>query len=185
MRIKLKDLERTKNITFSGEEPWLESIKKSFSNQILTPLHGEFHLEKKGPEQIFVRGSVSGKVGLPCALCGDSIPWDIVENFSANYTSDLSKEESWDDPNFIKVLASTEFESYAIDKDEIDLELVLNDAVQLSVPDHVTKINDEKTCLICGDDTVTIKSNLAATADASTELKTSPFGLLKNFKAKS
>ncbi len=180
MKIKLKDLDRAKDISFSGQEPWLEGIKKSFSNRIVNPLEGSFHIERKSPSQILVTGQMTGKVEMPCALCGDLVPCEINENFTAEYVDEVASSENWEDPEFIKTLNSSEQETYPIEKDEIDLELSLNDAVQLSLPDRVVKTDADKKCLTCGDDTRLISQNFVTPLE-----KLSPFARLKDFKTKS
>ena len=180
MKIKIKELDRTKNISFTGEEPWLEGIKKSFSNRILSPLHGSFTVDRKSLSNVVVSGALQGKVEVACSLCGDFIPWDLDEKFQVEYLNEVKDEENWEDPEYIKLVNFEEREKYPIEKDEIDLELALNDAVQLSVPDSRIKVDGAKKCLICGEDTQALPHNLT-----TSEHKASPFDVLKTFKAKS
>lgn len=141
MRIKIEDLllNEAKKLPFSGQENWLEPIYSFFSvprNQQRPLLQGSFCLTRS-ENFVEVQGSYQFSPFIPCSRCSELIQWPLTESIKINVL--LTEQDFLPERN----LSKAELDEYYCENRQIDLELILNEAVQLALPTVTTGLSPE------------------------------------------
>lgn len=180
MKLKADELRSPKNITISGDEPWLGLIYESFDSK------GDFPPQKRITGHLTVtptqyglydiEGEIQFTPTMACSRCEDRIPWEISRQIKVRY---LEQAPLDDEEDVERELEPGDMDAYYIDaQGMIDLEVVVNDFIQTALPTRLVKTAaDGKSCLICHKDV----SSKAVFQDAVKPEK-SPFAVLKDLK---
>jgi uncharacterized metal-binding protein YceD (DUF177 family) len=176
MRIKSSQISSETRVTLTGEEPWLGSIYDDFptarsTNQPLR-ITGYLNLIPENGS-IKVTGSLDFVPIVSCARCDKSIPWPV----KVSVETVVLPEDSEPLPRDLS-LGEEEVDCYYLSADELDLEILVNDAIQTALPSQfVAASEDGKSCKICHIDISQAKVFTAGETDS-----TSPFAALKDLK---
>lgn len=177
MRFKVEELRHSVAIEIKGDEPWLSKIYGSFGQK--TPgdgprLTGHLTLTPDNYGAYYLKGDVVYSPFVACGRCEDLIPWEIRRTFAVRFLTPYEDE----DGTVEKDLTPEDLDDYYIENKEIDLEPVLNDMIQTSLPTRLIKTTaDGKACSICLEDVQTpLVYEQQKAEDAS------PFAVLKNLK---
>lgn len=177
MRIKSTELSTEMRITLTGTETWLGALYADFASseppstsRLLT---GHLDLTKAENGSVNVKGSLSFTPIVSCARCAKDIPWPLAVPVDTVVLPEdhapLPKDHN---------LREEELESYRLIGDEVDLELLVNDAVQTALPNQfVAASEDGKSCKICHLDISNPKVFSAGESEQA-----SPFAALRGLK---
>jgi len=181
MRIQLKDMTPQLHVQICGLEPWLGPLYSGFPQQLedhqgsasARPLlKADFDLMLEEAGSVQVTGEVRYSPIVNCSRCDRLIPWPLhiplnVRFLPAAYNS-VAKETN---------LSLADLDAYFLDGDELDLECLINDAVQTALPSRmVPEAIGDNACSAC----------LEPTADGQVygedNSEASPFAALKGLK---
>lgn len=176
MKININTLNSSIRIDLKGDEDWLQPLYKSFeewAGKIDTPISASLDVSKDNYGFAQVKGSLTFTPKLPCSRCSDPIlfPIEIAVNTEFRpHNSNLPNEYD---------LQKEELDYYYIDVDgSIDLEGLINDLIQTSIPSKIISASDDGSrCKICPK---TFSDSRVFGSDPSED--ESPFAVLKNIK---
>lgn len=148
MLILRDDLFLERNIVIDGSETWLEPIYAAFTqwggkqDSIIT---GTIQTNRDDYGFVTVRGRVSYEPKLPCSRCSDPLTWPINKTISAEFrpfNSELPQDHD---------LSRDELDYYYLDeKGNLSLFEIVNDTLQLALPDRLIKLaEDGQHCSVC------------------------------------
>lgn len=153
MKIAIKDLRQKQSIVITGEEPWLEGIYSEFP-----PPKGQMKPLVTGNVEIFceeiegagyrVKGEIAYEPFVECSRCGDiKLQWPVSASFDVVFLAPDLKAMAHKEIN----LSEEELNDYFIDNGQIDLELLINDYIQMGIPQRTLKESEDgESCLTCG-----------------------------------
>jgi uncharacterized metal-binding protein YceD (DUF177 family) len=191
MRVHLRELTPTKTIVLKGDETWLAGLYGDFplSNPKTAPLTGSLTLDLEESGSVQVTGTLQFGPTVPCSRCEKTLSWPLAIEVDARYLPPTGEALPRD-----KTLKASEVESYYLEYQEVDLEALVNDVVQTSLPTRYVQENEDGTaCLPCGAD-LTVdhlwssesadgpKSSERAPAKAAKDGAPNPFEVLKDLK---
>jgi uncharacterized metal-binding protein YceD (DUF177 family) len=173
MRLKISLLKSPHLISISSSDQWLKGIATNISqdNQTEANISGELTLKTDTAGFIHALGHVTASAKLSCDRCGQDVTaplsCDVKASFRPPYSGQAPKETT---------LSLEDLDVYFIENGEIDLEALVNDALQCAIPSHI----------LCED--LGGKSCAGLTEDPSDNVNAesswshSPFAGLKSFK---
>lgn len=177
MRIKSSQITSKTDVQLSGQETWLESIYGDFASPESVDgakqITGQLFLTKADNGSVDVTGHLDYTPVVSCARCDKSIPWPLSINVNATVLPDehtpLPRDHN---------LSEEELDSYVMVGDEVDLEMLVNDAIQTALPSQfLAASEDGKSCKICHIDISSAKVFSAGDTE-----NTSPFAALRGIK---
>ena len=181
MRVQLKNMTPNLHVRIDGHEPWLASLYSDFPEHLLDAhgkaserpqLKAEFDLLLEEAGSVQVKGTVRYSPVVHCSRCDRPIAWPLsiplnVRFFPAAFNS-AAKETN---------LSLADLDAYYLDGDELDLETLINDAVQTAMPSRlVPEDTGTNACTACLEPTASGQVYGQGSADAS------PFAALKGLK---
>lgn len=183
MKVSVKELKKTATVLIRGDEPWLEPIHSSFAleaNDTCAPgvdgkprqLRGElsFNLDSFG--YVVVRGHIKYEPLVPCSRCDLTIPMDVSQDVDVIFK-----------PREVTLTSENLDDNYLVDG-KIDVEELLNDLVQTSIPLQTCQPDPEtEHCRYCKSDLATPRVFSSGGDDAADE-PVSPFAKLAELKNK-
>ena len=178
MRLSVKNLEKNNTITIRGDEAWVLEIAKAIhQGGSATPgvISGEITLRTDSAGFIYGKGTLQHTPILSCSRCAKDIPWplncQIDVTWRPPFESSTPREMS---------LSAEDLDVYFIEDGTIDLEELVNDALQCEVPNKIMKFADasENDCGVCG---MNLVDELVHGKREDAESR-SPFAVLKNLK---
>ena len=205
MKVSVKELKKTATVLIRGDEPWLEPIHSSFAleaNDTCAPgvdgkprqLRGElsFNLDSFGC--VAVRGHIKYEPLVPCSRCDLSIPMDVSQDVDVIFKPrpDEGSRSGGDhshqnyrghQPREVTLTSENLDDNYLV-ADKIDVEELLNDLVQTSIPLQTCQ-PDPATghCRYCKSDLATLRVFSSGGDDVADE-PVSPFAKLAELKNK-
>lgn len=175
MKISTNTLHNQKQLSFSMADKWLTRIAQDLNpvSPDSSDITGELKFKSDNAGFIHVSGNVSAKATLPCDRCGRDVNFDlntsVIATFRPPYQESAPREMA---------LTEEDFEVYFIEDGHLDLEAVVNDSLQCSIPSHI--LCDENDSEGCGGE-ANQSDNLVYGESAPNEDE-SPFSVLKNLK---
>ncbi len=184
MKLKVTELRDSLRVEIRGDEPWLGFIYESFGQREVGkgPLVTGHFTVAPGDYGVFtVKGLVRYTPKVPCGRCQDGIDWlierDIDVRFLSPFVPEEFKEED-EEGEEERDLEPEDLDSYYIEKGVLDIEQVLNDLIQTSLPQRLVKATpDGKSCLVCLAD---LQERMVYEDKQAKD--TNPFAVLKNLK---
>lgn len=177
MIIDASRIKSTETIVITGEEGWLTQIYASFptpKGQAMPKLTGSFLIDARDPMTVNVRGTLEYAPFVDCSRCALEISWPINESIDVRF---LREAPEFEDELEIDLEAAG-LEDYILDNGKtFDLEILLNDAIQLSLPTKLIKVGEDNNCLVCSKD---LSAPLALESNPAED--TNPFAVLKGIK---
>ncbi len=133
-------------------------------------VHGQLSLQRDTAGFVLVTGHLSAQAFLPCDRCGEDVhvpvETDVAATFRPAYETNIPREIS---------LSAEDLEVYFIENGEVDLEVLVNDALQCALPGNILCLSSNCHSQTESDDGLVFKDS----KDFRTE---SPFAVLKNLK---
>lgn len=191
MKVSVKDLRKPSSIKIHGDEPWLEAIHTSFAleaDDTCAPgvedkprrLKGEIHLQADAAGCVRVTGHIDFEPLVPCSRCDLRIPVDASQDVDALFKPEPREADDRREIN----LSADDLETRFIEGGKVDLEELVNDAVQTAIPFQTCQTEPgTDRCRFC-------KADLSAPRVFSTggegvdEVPDSPFAKLAELKKK-
>jgi uncharacterized metal-binding protein YceD (DUF177 family) len=181
MKIPVGDVKPELMLTLSGEEPWLGRIYADL-NQPLAKLGekassakiaGTLTLILEPAGTVIVSCKLTYEPSLPCARCDKILQWPLKLNFQTRFFEPQPDEFAEKDKN----LSKDELDVYYLDDEGVDVEMVINDAIQTALPSYLVQTTEDGDhCRICLDKLGDVSFEDPAGANLS------PFAALKNLK---
>lgn len=177
MRIKSSQITSKTDVQLTGQETWLESIYEDFARQESVDgakqISGQLSLTKGEDGSVCVTGHLDYTPAVSCARCDKGIPWPLSVDVNAtvlpNDHTPLPRDHN---------LSEEELDSYVMEGDEVDLEMLVNDAIQTALPSQfLAASEDGKSCKICHIDISSTKVFSAGDTENA-----SPFAALRGMK---
>ena len=159
MKIKTSSLVKPQTVSIQGDEPWLESIYTSFVEGA-TParLTGQLTLTPDTAGFGRVKGEISYTPLVDCSRCAEAIPWPINEKIDVLFRPAKSRDNAELQAHSQKeyLLAREDLDDYVMDNGQLDLEELINDTVQMTIPLQTVPVVEgelgSSNCGICGID---------------------------------
>jgi uncharacterized metal-binding protein YceD (DUF177 family) len=159
MKIKASSLIKPQTLSIQGDEPWLESIYESFvAGPTPARLTGELTLTPNTAGFVRVKGEISYTPLVDCSRCAEAIPWPINETIDVMFRPAKSRDNADLQAHSQKeyLLSREDLDDYVMDKGELDLEELINDTVQMTIPLQTVPVvqgeSGSSNCGICGID---------------------------------
>lgn len=179
MKIKVSTLSAPLKVTVTGTEDWLTGIYENFPvppGAQPTLVKAQIDLKPDGYGRVEVQGHLEFQPFLSCSRCADMVPWQVNQNFTVSFRPEPNVETLEKEVD----LQSEDLDIYYFENEAIDLEALLNDLIQTSIPSQVIpKSNDGKNCVVCLE---TLSDGLIYESETPDDDKNNPFAVLKNLK---
>jgi uncharacterized metal-binding protein YceD (DUF177 family) len=191
MKVSVKDLKKPLNIKITGDEPWLRDIHASFGpgdgdlrapgvNESDRRIRGHLDLRMDSGGCVKVSGCLTYEPLVACSRCNLAIPVDVSQSVDALFKP-MSDEP--DDRREVTLSEGDLDERFIIDG-QVDLEELLNDLIQTSIPTQtVQTVPGSSDCLFCDVDISTPRV-FSTEGDESAAGAASPFAKLAGLKVK-
>lgn len=173
MRLKINILKSPHPVSISPSDLWLKSIAANISqdNQTDANISGELELKIDTAGFVYASGHVTARAKLSCDRCGQDVTaplsCEVKASFRPPYSGQPPKETT---------LSLEDLDVYFIENGEVDLEALVNDALQCAIPSHIScEEFGFKSCVSLADDP---SDSVSAESNGSH----SPFAGLKSFK---
>ncbi len=183
MKLTAKDLREPKLLQLEGNEAWLSEIYGSFEGND-QPLKGDRRVSPEPYGVFSVKGHVDYTPFVECSRCQELVAFPIHRDIDVRFLDRDAAESGFDiegeegDEEIERELDSKDLDTYYVESSgELDIEMVINDFVQTSLPNRVTCSLVNKTCGIALQNE---ESGLVHKDKADIEV--SPFAALKNLK---
>ena len=135
MILSINHLRSPHSVKLSPSENWLKQVATDLapSNPASANIEGEMTISLSTAGFVHVTGAISAVTFQPCSICGDSVSLalsaPVKATFRPPYAGDAPKDMS---------LTSEDLDVYFIEDGGINLEIVVNDALQCAVPYQLT-----------------------------------------------
>jgi uncharacterized metal-binding protein YceD (DUF177 family) len=167
-------------IEIAGDETWLERIYSDFpaAGGARPRLTGTVSLSREAAGSVVVQGSIAFAPEVSCSRCSRFIPWPLRLELSQRYLAVELKHLPRE-----KNLSRSDLDAYYLEDGAVDLETLINDAVQTELPStFVPEREDGAACRVC-------KADLSAALvygkkETQAGAPASPFAALKDLKLK-
>lgn len=173
MRLKIDILKFPHLVSISPADQWLKVIAANLSqdNQSEAKISGNLALKIDTAGFVHAAGHVTANAQLSCDRCGQDVTaplsCDVKASFRPPYEGEPPKETT---------LSVEDLDVYFIENGEIDLEALVNDALQCAIPSHI--LCEDFSGKACAGLTEEPSDNVNAESSGSH----SPFAGLKSFK---
>jgi uncharacterized metal-binding protein YceD (DUF177 family) len=175
MKININSINPTLVVEITGSEPWLGNIYSDYfskDDRNHARLTGKVKLQAEEAGTFVVTADLKFVPALPCSRCEKSIAWPLDVAINLRYLPELSNTLEKE-----KNLTPADLEAYYVEDGRIDLEVLVNDAINDAIPLRVQHTKEGDTnCLTCGKDLSGDK------IWSSQDEKPSPFAVLKGLK---
>lgn len=175
MRVHVNQLHPDLTVTIVGTESWLDRIYADFPADAggdRPRITGEITLCMETAGSVFVSGRVHYAPIVSCSRCALGIPWPMTLDLATRFTPPATNLPPARERN----LSRAELDVYHFEEEAIDLEALINDMVQTSLPNQMIATTDDgSSCRVCSAD-------LTSPQAYTSEEKTSPFDALKGLK---
>jgi uncharacterized metal-binding protein YceD (DUF177 family) len=181
MLVKVVGLTEPTTIEISGGEPWLDRIYTSFGLNPLAsehPIKGNLTISPEHDLGFLVEGRVVFQAPVDCSRCGKDITWPISEDINVFYSAN-SPDKKDKSENGINNLSSDDLDDYRLEDESINLEILINEFIQLAIPNRKVLVDENDNCQICLMD---LSDETVFGQDTSVDLSENPFGKLKGLK---
>jgi len=176
MIIDASKIKSTETIEITGREGWLQQIYASFptpKGQTMPILTGSFLVDARDPLMVRIRGTLEYSPFVDCSRCALEITWPMKEEIDVRFLREAPEFEGELEVD----LEASGLEDYILNNGKtFDLEVLLNDAIQLSLPTQLIQKNKSNQCLVCLKDLSNPIQLGTGTDDDN------PFSVLKNLK---
>jgi uncharacterized metal-binding protein YceD (DUF177 family) len=155
MKIALGKLDQDLTVQVRGDEPWLDRIYADFPTDIgdRPRITGALTILREGEEGALVRGQLSYAPHVPCSRCAESVALPLSLTIEARFLPESLNPDLADNWRRERNLSRADLDAYYVVAGEIDLEEVLNDAIQAEIPStYVPTAADGHSCLVAQDD---------------------------------
>lgn len=172
MKLSVNSIKFPHKVVIASDAPWLKLIASDLcpSSPEKAGIHGELSLNSDSAGFIKVVGQLSADAILPCDRCGKDVTFPlqtaITATFRPEYRENAPREMT---------LSAEDLEVYFIENGTVDLEILVNDALQCAIPTHVQCESDDGAS--CDDD-----GDSLVYKDSQDFEAVSPFAVLKNLK---
>lgn len=179
MKIKRHEIREPITVEVSGTEPWLDDIYEMFAVPVgeAKPLiEARLVVSVVSSDYVRVKGRVDYRPWLACSRCADMIQWDVNAAVDAIYQPEREgvadkREHS---------LSRAELDEYYFQNDMIDLEVLINDAIHMEIPEQVVPCDESgDKCLKCGKDLTS-----ECVYGANEDIRENPFAALRDLGKK-
>lgn len=139
MRLPVQNLHSRHTLVISATEPWLKPMATLLAPSApeLAQIQGEVILSTSTAGFVKASGHLTATAVQPCSLCGETLtfPLDtaVAATFRPPFEGHTPKEMT---------LISDDLEVYFIENGSIDLEVLINDALQCAMPYQVTCVGE-------------------------------------------
>lgn len=135
MHLVLKTLRSPHLIKFTPGDTWLTRIAQDLApaRPDSAEITGEISLRLDNAGFVHARGNVSAKATQPCSRCGKDVTLDLETEVKATYRPPYEGLPPRDSN-----LAADDLDVYFIENGQLDIEVLINDALQCAVPSHVS-----------------------------------------------
>ena len=177
MRVRVENLDKVTTVNLTGDEPWIAQIANILhqgEGSATARISGQIELRKDSAGFVYGKGHFSHTPILSCSRCAKDVPWpmDVAVNVTWRppFEGSTPRELS---------LSAEDLDVYFIENGELDLEELVNDALQCAVPSRVLKTveGSDDDCGVCG---INLSDDLVA--GKHDDSSNSPFAILKNLK---
>ena len=180
MRVALAELNPSLSVTIAGNEAWLDQIYSDFPliQDERPRLSGALRLVKEEAGTVLVTGSFDYAPIVNCSRCDKGISWPLHVRVNQRFLpADLMVVER--EMN----LKEGDLEAYYVQDETVDIEGLLNDLVQTSLPMRLVYTSEDgSSCLTCKADLT--DELLYGEAPKLADAVESPFAKLKDLKLK-
>lgn len=150
MKVRFADIDSGLTVELKGGEEWLAGIRKTFVRGIKEDFSGSIALRRLARDRFEVKIDVGFTPILPCAKCNESI--EMKFKIAEEAVVENSKERIYADRKSVE-LQPEDFEVYSMPGAFLDVEVILNDAVQLAIPDQCVALENRESgherCSVC------------------------------------
>jgi uncharacterized metal-binding protein YceD (DUF177 family) len=156
MRVHLRSLNPETTVVIKGDEPWLRTLYADFEaperggggDEPAARLTGTLRLRKEQGDSVHVTGRVTFAPTVPCSRCEKLLAWPLDVEIDARFLPPTGEPLPRD-----KTLKAQDVDVYHLEYQEVDLEGLVNDFVQMSLPTrYVQESEDGTSCVPCGAD---------------------------------
>ncbi|MBQ48181.1 MAG: hypothetical protein CMP10_12165 [Zetaproteobacteria bacterium] len=177
MKVQIDKIIDKLDISISGKEDWLKTIYSLFScpNGSEQPkINGNISINRIEYDRFEVSLKLQFTPWVDCSRCSVPIQWPINKKLSALFRPETEQNNSKEYDLNIE-----ELDYYFIENGQIDIELLLNEMVQMSLPTQLIRQNRNDECLVCGID---VGTKIIHESKKSND--ESPFAALKKLNLK-
>lgn len=183
MKIAVGNLDHDLTVQVRGDEPWLARIYADFPTDIgdQPRITGTLTVLREGEDGALVRGQLSYAPHIACSRCAEPVALPLSLTVEARFLPESLNPDLADNWRRERNLSRADLDAYYVVAGEVDLEEVLNDAIQAEIPSaYVPTADDGHSCLVAHDD---VTGTRVFGQDRDDE-DSSPFAALKKLKPK-
>jgi len=135
MLLQLHTLSSPHLVKLVSAEPWLQPLAADLapSNPATANIQGEITLRTTSAGFVHASGLITATAVQACSLCGENVTLALSASVTATYRppyeGDTPKDMS---------LVTEDLDVYFIERDGINLEVLVNDALQCAIPYQIT-----------------------------------------------
>lgn len=183
MKISINDLNPSRRLPISGSETWLARLYGDFPapEGSAPPITGELELTRDDGGCVTVTGALNYAPFLPCSRCAKPLPWPLRMEVEARYYPEDVNPAPRE-----KNLSKADLDAYYLIDHAVDLEELVNDAVQTALPSQILSVDGNgENCAVCQEDVSTpyvYIEDETKKPGAEPDEKASPFAVLKGLK---
>jgi uncharacterized metal-binding protein YceD (DUF177 family) len=183
MKIALGKPDQDLTLQVRGDEPWLERIYADFPTE--TGEHpritGTLTVLREGEDGALVRGQLSYAPHVACSRCAEPVALPLSLKVEARFLPEGLNPDLADNWRRERNLSRSDLDAYYVAAGEVDLEEVLNDAIQAEIPStYVPAADDGHDCLIAHEG----GTGARVFGKEREDEDSSPFAALKKLKPK-
>lgn len=175
MQIRVTDISSKLDVEIQGNEPWLDRVVKDLqevNDAPQTSITGKILLQRDTAGFIYCTGHVKHTPTLACSRCGSPVAWPLEAEIRATWRPPFESHV----PGEI-ALTTEDLDTYFIEKGCIDIEMMVNDALQCALPSQVQATTENPhECLADS----TYPNDTKVYGEQDEPKRPSPFDVLKN-----
>lgn len=152
MKIAVKDLTDEMLLELQGNEIWLERLYADFAQGPgeRPKLTGTLKISTEAGGGVLVRGQLNYQPLIACARCDRDVPLPLSITLESRVLPPSANPDLAENSQRDRLLSRDELDVYFLIDGCVDLEVLINDAIQTEVPmRYVPVADDGKTCRIC------------------------------------
>jgi uncharacterized metal-binding protein YceD (DUF177 family) len=175
MRISTNLINDNYVLTMTNNDPWLSRIATDLAptSPQSAEINGQLALHRDQAGFVHVTGSVSAQALLPCDRCGQVVTMPLTAEITAKFRPPFASVTPRE-----MALSQEDMDTYFLENDCVDIEQLINDAVQCAIPSQIRCTASPE----CQGPETTDGSDELVYADQVADDAESPFAVLKDFQ---
>lgn len=152
MKIAINSFETTTELQITGDEPWLNQIYEVFmeEGQITSRITGSLSILREENGSAWVKGHLAFSPLVACGRCAQAVKLPLNVAISARFLSDSENPNRTENWQRERNLTRDDLDTYYMAGGVIDLEQLINDAINTEIPiSYIPASDDGKSCRVC------------------------------------